>query len=214
MLVLRGIHRSFRRRPVLRGADLNLAPGLVQWLGGPNGAGKTTLLRVAAGLLAPDAGEISVDGISLAGQRRSYASRIAYLAAGDRGLYARLTVHQQLQLQAALAFLPVSERDDSVERALARYGLAPMAGQRVDRLSMGQRQRVRLAVALLHEPPVVLLDEPHTSLDDAGLELLGRAMDDVTARGGTVLWCSPDGGVPPLRRDADHLLIEGRVVAA
>ena len=213
-LVMRGVHRGYRGREVLRGADLQLTRGTVHWLGGPNGAGKTTLLRVAAGVLAVQAGDVRLDGLHPARDRRAYLRRLGYLSAGDRGLYARLRVRQQLQLQAAIALVAPSRRAAVVEAALVRFDLSELADSRADRLSMGQRQRVRLAVALLHDPDVALLDEPHTSLDHEGLTLLGQVMDEIADRGGTVLWCSPDADLLPLRRDAMSVLRDGQVIAA
>jgi len=99
-----------------------------------------------------------------------------------------------------------------VGRALERFDLQELAARRVDRLSMGQRQRVRLAQAFLHEPGLVLLDEPHTSLDEDGIELIQHAIDEVRARRGAVLWCSPSMHELPLAADAHYLLHDGVVV--
>jgi ABC-type Mn2+/Zn2+ transport system ATPase subunit len=98
-----------------------------------------------------------------------------------------------------------------VSAALGGFDLGELEGQRVDRLSMGQRQRVRLAQTFLHDPGLVLLDEPHTSLDDAGLALIERAIDGVRHRGGAVLWCSPATAELPLEADAHYVLCDGAV---
>ena len=108
-----------------------------------------------------------------------------------------------------MAFVERSRRRGGVERALQRFGLESLQRRRVDRLSMGQRQRVRLAMTFLHEPPLVLLDEPGTSLDEQGLELLDAALAEVATRGGAVLCCSPPNA-PVLRADAAYLLEGGR----
>jgi ABC-type multidrug transport system ATPase subunit len=89
-----------------------------------------------------------------------------------------------------------------------------MAGRRVDRLSMGQRQRVRLAIAFLHDPSVLLLDEPNTSLDDDGLGLVEAALLECTRRGASVLWCSPAAKFLPLPADCRYLLSDGTVTLA
>jgi ABC-2 type transport system ATP-binding protein len=208
------VTRRWASRLVLIDATLSLSPGTVAWLGGPNGAGKTTLLRIAAGLLLPHAGSISLCGLDPERDRRAYQRRLGFVSAGDRGLYARLTVAQNLGFWAGLALVPRERRSELIDRALARFELGELAGRRVDRLSMGQRQRVRLSMAFLHEPTLVLLDEPHTSLDDAALALLDAALAEIAAAGGAALWCSPAGRQLPLRADLRLRLDDGRVSPA
>lgn len=190
-LRLHGIHKSWGPKRVLAGAALELQPGTVTWLGGRNGAGKTTLLRIAGGLIAPDAGEVSLHGLDPERDRRAYQRRLGFLSAGNLGLYARLTVADNLDFFASIALIPQAGRAAAIARTVARFDLAELTDSRTDRLSTGQRQRVRLASVFLHEPDVVLLDEPHTSLDDEALALLRGALKELTGRGGTALWCSP-----------------------
>jgi ABC-2 type transport system ATP-binding protein len=211
-LVLEAVERAWGRRQVLQGATLGLAPGTAAWLGGPNGAGKTTLLRIAAGLLAPHGGRVTLLGLDAERDRRAYQQHLGFLSAGDRGLTARLTARQNLELWSALALVPRARRRLLIEQAIVRFALQDLAPQRVDRLSMGQRQRVRLAMAFLHEPTVVLLDEPHTSLDDFGLGLLEDAIAQVTGRGGAVLWCSPTRAGLPIPADESYELRGGRIL--
>jgi ABC-type multidrug transport system ATPase subunit len=213
-LALSGIVKSWRGLSVLDGIDLALEPGSVTWLGGRNGAGKTTLLRIAAALILPDRGTTRVAGIDPERDRRSYQSRLGYLPAGNGGLYARLTVAGNLNFWAGMALLDRSRRLAAVDRALRRFGIEELRDRRVDRLSMGQRQRVRLAATLLHDPQVVLLDEPHASLDDDGLGLLRSVFEELTLAGGAALWCSPSRIGSDLRRDFEYVLEGGKVVAA
>jgi len=214
VLALTDIERSYQRRPVLRGVSLTLHAGEVAWLGGSNGAGKTTLLRVAVGLVAPDRGTVSLDGLDPLRDRRAYQRRMGFLAAGDRGMYARLTVAQHLRLWSDLALVPAARRDALLARMISAMGLGELIDRRVDRMSMGQRQRMRLAMTFLHEPDVVLLDEPHTSLDEEGLVLLSHELDAHAARGGAALWCSPSLALGELRHDSAQRLVDGRLEAA
>jgi ABC-type multidrug transport system ATPase subunit len=203
-----------RDAPTLDGLDLHMAPGDVVSVTGRNGAGKTTLLRIIGGLLAPDRGHVELGGLRLGRARRAYQRQIGLLTPGDRGLYARLTVERHLDLWGRLALLDGRARQAAITAMTEQFDLAEIAGMRVDRLSMGQRQRVRLALAFLHEPRLVLLDEPATSLDSVALELLRRAVDTAAARGAMCLAVGPDGvetGVPSRRRLA---LRHGRVVPA
>ena len=95
--------------------------------------------------------------------------------------------------------------------SLQRFGLEEFAERRVDRMSMGQRQRIRLAMAFLHEPRVLLLDEPRNSLDDDGYRLLGEQIERAATGGATVLWCSPRGEDRVLTSDAGYTLEDGRL---
>jgi ABC-2 type transport system ATP-binding protein len=208
-LALRGICRSFGSLSVLRGVDLLLGRGEVTLVEGRNGAGKTTLLRVAAGLIAPDRGRVTACGLDPQRDRRAFARAVGLLSAGDRGLYARLTVRQNLEFCAGLALVPRRIRAGAVDRALARFALEDVAARRVDRISMGQRQRVRLATAFLHDPQVVLLDEPATSLDDEGVARLDAAVREVAARGGAVLCCAPSGLSARISVDRTERLRDG-----
>lgn len=191
LLSLRGIHKSWAKNHVLDGVSLDLAAGTLTWLGGRNGAGKTTLLRIAGGLIAPDAGEVELDGLDPERNRRDYQRRLGFVSAGNLGLYARLSVNDNLDLFSALALIPRRRRPHAVAAAIERFDLGELARNRADRLSTGQRQRVRLAVTFLHDPDVVLLDEPHTSLDEEGLAVLSGAIARHTAAGGAAVWCSP-----------------------
>ena len=196
---------------MLKGADLVLEPGVRAFLGGRNGAGKTTLLRICAGLVEPHGGEVTLRGLHPVRDREAYQRLLGYLPAGNGGLYARLTVRQNLEFWASLAFLRGAARTAAVDKALAGFELADMEGSRVDRISMGQRQRVRLAMTLLHEPEVVLLDEPHTSLDDEALALLRAALDTHREKGGSALWCAPASSQADIAADVAFTVDDGTV---
>lgn len=197
--------------PILDGVDFELQRGALIGLQGANGAGKTTFLRILAGLFLPDSGTVSLDGLDPVRQRRAYQRRLGFVPAGQGALYARMSVKGHLEYWARLALLPPGDRGTAVEVALGRFDLLPLAGNRVDRLSMGQRQRVRLAMGFLHTPDVVLLDEPSNSLDEAGLDRLHSVIDDFRGRGKTLLWCSPSVRGLGLEFDALHELVNGRL---
>ena len=176
---------------------------------GQNGAGKTTLVRIVAGLLAADAGTIEVGGLSADRERTRYHRLVGLVGAGNSGLYARLKPEHHLDLCARLALMPRRSRAAAIERTIEAFDLAPLCGRRVDRLSMGQRQRLRLALAFLHEPLLALLDEPETSLDEDGRDLLRRALDDLRARGGAAIVCTPSGSDGALGVDRTYVLAAG-----
>jgi ABC-type multidrug transport system ATPase subunit len=206
---------AWNGRPILEELELELRPGEVVALRGANGVGKTTLVRVLTGSLEPDAGSVRIGTIDLASHRRSYLRRVGHLAPGDRGLYARLDVRANIALAVALNLAAGSRahRADLVAAAIERFELGSLSRRRVDRLSSGQRQRVRLAVCLAHVPHVALFDEPSTSLDDDGISLLARVLTDHARRGGTALWVAPTGEPPRLPADRRLTLADRRVLA-
>lgn len=214
-LSLAGITKRWPGAPiVLDGVDVQLEPGTVLAIYGRNGAGKTTLLRIAAGLITPDAGSVRVDGYDVERDRTEFQRRIGLLSAGNSGLYARLKTEHHLDMWARLALVPRGRRAEAIERAVDLFDLAPLRGKRVDRLSMGQRQRLRLALAFVHDPTVVLLDEPTTSLDEQAVALLGGALDALKAAGGAAVVCLPSGPEVVPSVDAAMVLDGGRLEAA
>lgn len=192
-LVVSNISKKWveKGRTALDEVSLAVERGATAAVVGANGSGKTTLLRVITGLIKPDAGAVSLNGFEAERDGKRYRSRIGYLTAGNSGLFARLSVRRQLDYSARIALLGRREARQSVEHALDAFALHELASRRVDRLSLGQRQRVRTALAFLHQPELVLLDEPHNSLDEHGVLLLREAVGDLTARGGIALWCAP-----------------------
>jgi ABC-2 type transport system ATP-binding protein len=215
-LRLRGLNKRWRKDlpPVLDGLDLTLEPGTTTWVGGRNGVGKTTMLRVAAGLIEPDSGRAEVWGVAPSENRVRYQQLVSFLPAGDRGLYARLTARRQLEFWARIAMVPRERFRETVEQAIVTFDLQELAERRVDRMSMGQRQRLRIAMTFLPRPEVVLLDEPLTSLDSEGTVLIQAAVAEVLARDGAVLWCSPSGEHLEMSFDSLWTLERGRLVAA
>ncbi|MGA2756753.1 MAG: ABC transporter ATP-binding protein [Solirubrobacteraceae bacterium] len=215
LLEIHDVHHQWRKAPspVLDGVSLTLVSGEATWIGGRNGVGKTTLLRVAGGILAAQRGTVSIEGCTPRSRGGVYQRRLGYLSAGDRGLYARVRVTQQLDYWARLAFVARSERQGLVAAAIADFGLDHYAHHRVDRLSQGWRQRVRLAMAFLHRPDVLLLDEPRNSLDDDGYAVLNSQVQAAAARGATVLWCSPRGEDRAIEFDRSFTLENGHLVA-
>ncbi len=196
---------------VIDDLELTLEPGTLTWIGGSNGVGKTTLLRVLAGLIGPTEGHVHVFGLHPERDRRAYQQRLSFLSATGTGLYARLSIRQQIDYTARIAFIPRDRRAAAVEESLWRFSLLELAEHRVDRLSMGQRQRVRLAMTFIKEPDLVMLDEPRNSLDSEGAAMLSAAVREVTQRGGAVLWCSPLGESLGLRFDQQMVLEHGKL---
>jgi len=175
LLEARGISYAFRRRAVLRGASLSVGGGTVAGVVGENGSGKTTLLRILAGLLAPDEGEVSVAG------------RVGYCPQ-DHDLFQLLTISEHVRLFAGALGLPAWR--DEAERLLGRLALWPHADTLVRDASGGTRQKLNLAIALLGDPDVLLLDEPYASFDWQTYIAFWDLVAELRARGRAVLLVS------------------------
>jgi heme exporter protein A len=169
LLEAAGLTRSYGRRRALRGVDLTLRAGETLVVLGPNGAGKTTLLRVLAGLMRPNEGTVKIAGRPLRPDDPEGRRAIGLLS-HQSILYDDLTLIENLIFAAAL--YGVRDPRDAAERSLARAGLAERSRDRPRNLSRGMQQRAAIARALIHEPSVVLLDEPFTGLDASAAETL------------------------------------------
>lgn len=168
--MLRGLRRDFGERPALGGVDAELPAGATLAVLGPNGSGKTTLLRVLAGLLRPSGGEAVVLGCPLPEETWRLRGRVGYL--GHRPLlYRDLTPRENLRLAARLHGLERAE--ERIEAALEAVGMSARASDRVAELSAGMAQRVGACAATLHEPELLLLDEPDSHLDSGARALVG-----------------------------------------
>jgi heme exporter protein A len=183
VLEARNLHRLFGRQRAVDDVSFSLMDGEALAVFGPNGAGKTTLLRLLAGLLKPSSGEAFVGGTRVAGSAAARA-RIGIIS-HESMLYHALTVRENVELAARLYGVP--EPVAAATRALERLRVAERASSPVRMLSRGLRQRVSIARALVHEPQVMLLDEPFTGLDDAGASALGDALRTVRASGAALV---------------------------
>jgi heme exporter protein A len=161
---LTGLRREFGERTALDGVDLRLERGQSLAVLGPNGSGKSTLLRILAGLLRPSGGEVAVLGCSLPKETHGLRGRIGYLG-HDPLLYRDLSPRENLELVAALQGIDPEVCDPRVDALLEAVGMASRSGDRVAELSAGMRQRVDICRAVLHEPDLLLLDEPDAHLD-------------------------------------------------
>jgi ABC-2 type transport system ATP-binding protein len=185
-LAIRGLVRRYGRVTAVDGLDLEVRPGEILGFLGPNGAGKTTTLRCASGLLRPHAGTIVIAGFEL--DRAPLAARAALGMVPDRPfLHARLTGREFLDLIGALYEVPGSVARERGESLLARLGLGDAGDDLIETYSLGMRQKVAVAAALLHDPPLLLLDEPLIGLDPHGARALKDLLRERAAGGHGVL---------------------------
>jgi heme exporter protein A len=175
--------KRFGRRAAVSGVDLALAAGSCLAVFGPNGAGKTTLLRLVAGLLKPTSGSVRIQGVDA---RHEAAARARVgLISHQSMLYAPLTALENVRFSARLHGLP--DPENAARDALAEMGMLDRANLPVRTLSRGLQQRVSIARATVHDPTVVLLDEPYSGLDEGGSSALTTLLHSLRARGATLL---------------------------
>ena len=164
MIRAEGLEKRYGRKRVLRGVDLAVGRDELLLVTGPNGSGKTTLLRVCAGLALPTRGTLEVEGDR---------SQLGYLG-HESLLYRELSALENLDLYGRLYRVP--ERRERIGMLLERFGLWEARAERVAAYSRGMTQRLALCRVLLHDPALLVLDEPYTALDEEGAELLDREL--------------------------------------
>jgi ABC-2 type transport system ATP-binding protein len=184
-LLLADLSKSFGK-PAVAGLSLAVAPGEFYALLGPNGAGKTTTLRMIAGLTAPDAGAVELFGVNVALEPERAKCPLAYVP-DDPPLYGKLTPLEYLEFVGGLWSLPTAECAARGEALLRQLGLWDNAQQRCEEFSRGMKQKVALAGALVHQPRLLLLDEPLTGLDAHAARLVKDMLLDFVAAGGTIV---------------------------
>jgi heme exporter protein A len=178
-----GLVRTFGGRRAVDGVAFAIGAGECLALFGPNGAGKTTLLRLLAGLLTPTAGSCRVGGVSLRGERAARA-RVGLVSHASM-LYGALSARENVEFSAQM--YGVREASDAARRALALMRVADRADTPVRALSRGLQQRVSIARAIVHEPLLLLCDEPYTGLDEAGSAALTAALAERRDRGAALM---------------------------
>ena len=204
------LSKSFGGRTVLDGVDFQIAAGQSVALTGANGAGKTTLLGCLAWALRPDGGEVRWFG-QLAGGNVALRRAIGLLA-HESGLYSHLTLRENLLFAARMS--AAGDAAGISQRWLELTGLAPHANALPTQLSRGMRQRLAVGRALIHDPPILLLDEPFAALDAAGAEWLSALLAELRNRGRTLCFVAHEQ--ERVRRLADRVLElrEGKVYDA
>ena len=210
-LRLTGLRKSFGR-PAVDGLDLTVRRGELYALLGPNGAGKTTTLRMVAGLLAPDAGGIEVLGVDLLADAAGAKRHLAYRP-DDPLLYAKLKPTEYLEFVAGLWGIEPKLAEARSNELVGWLGLSPHANERCEGFSKGMRQKVALAGALVHEPRLIILDEPLTGLDAGSARQVKTVLRERVAAGGTVIMTTHILEVAERMADGIGVIAGGRLIA-
>ena len=184
-LAVRGLSKKFDR-PAVDALDLTVFGGEFYALVGPNGAGKTTTLRMVTGLLRPDAGTIHIDRIDALADPAAAKQITAWLS-DEPMIYDKLTPYEYLEFVAGLWRIDAGVAEQRARELIAWLGLTPHAHERCEGFSRGMRQKVALAGALVHDPRLIILDEPLTGLDAGSARVVKNVLRERVAAGGTVI---------------------------
>ena len=186
MIELENVTRRYGRKVAVDDLTMTVRPGEVLALLGPNGAGKTTAIRMLVGLLRPDSGQVRVCGCSVAGENRRAAARIGYVPE-DAYLYDKLTGREFLEFAAEVRGLGRAARRDRIARETERFEMGDFLDGLTESYSHGMKQRLIFAAALLHDPDVLVVDEPTVGLDPRSVRTVKDLLQTQAADGRTVL---------------------------
>ncbi|MBN1314402.1 MAG: heme ABC exporter ATP-binding protein CcmA [Anaerolineales bacterium] len=209
MILIRQLLKNYGLQPVLRQVDLDVARGEFLTLFGPNGAGKTTLLRIIAALCRPTSGEVRVGGWELPKSANRVRPHLGFISHHPL-LYAELTARENLQFFGRMYEL--KDIDTRIHEVLEAVGLNSRSGDPVGQYSRGMQQRLSIARAILHQPDILLLDEPYTGLDPSAATMLDEILQSVATAGRTVVLTTHDITRGLANCDRVALLSRGRIV--
>jgi ABC-2 type transport system ATP-binding protein len=210
-LSIRGLCKSYDR-PAVDNLDLTIFGGEFYSLLGPNGAGKTTTLRMVAGLLRPDAGAITIDGIDALADPVAAKQITAWLS-DEPMIYDKLTPFEYLEFVAGLWGIDAADAERRAGELIDWLGLAPHAHERCEGFSKGMRQKVALAGALVHDPKFIILDEPLTGLDAGSARQVKNVLKERVRTGGTVIMTTHILEVAERMADRIGVIANGRLIA-
>ncbi len=209
MLELRGISKSYGDRRALDGVSFTIAPGRLTGFVGGNGAGKTTTMRIILGVLSKDAGTVTLDGAEVTTADRR---RFGYMPE-ERGLYPKMKVLEQVVYLARLHGASRAAATSRAKELLTELGLGERLEDNVETLSLGNQQRAQIAAALVHDPEVLILDEPFSGLDPLAVDVVAGVLQARAAAGVAVLFSSHQLDVVERLCD-DLVIIAGGTVRA
>ena len=212
MLAVRDLRKSYGRTVAVDGASFSVEPGQLVGLLGPNGAGKSSTVAMIAGLVTPDGGTVTIGGQPLGGDTDPQ-KRLIGLVPQDLALYDELPAAANLRLFGSLYGLTGRALEDAIGSALLLVGLAERAGDRVKTFSGGMKRRLNLAAGLLHDPQILLLDEPTVGVDPQSRNAIFENLEFLKARGKALLYTTHY--MEEAERMADRVVVmdHGRVLA-
>ena len=211
VLRLDQLRKSYGETVALDGVSFDVGAGQMFGFVGPNGAGKTTLMRIVLGVLAADSGQVLWHGAPIDAEARR---RIGYMPE-ERGLYSKMRVRDQLVYMARLHGASEADAGAAADRWMERLGIEARAEDAVEALSLGNQQRVQLGVALVHEPDLLVLDEPFSGLDPDGVDALsGALLTEISERQVPVVFSSHQLELVERLCDSVAIIAGGRIAAS
>jgi len=209
MLELSHLSHAFGARQALDDVTFSVAPGELVGFVGPNGAGKTTTMRAALGVLRPDGGEVRWQGEPVDhGVRR----RFGYMPE-ERGLYPKMKIDEHLRFLGELRGMSGGAAREASSRWMERLGVSERSDDAIEKLSLGNQQRVQLAAALVHQPDALVLDEPFSGLDPSAIDELGGVLEEEVRRGAAVVFSSHQLELVERLCQKVAIISEGRLLA-
>jgi ABC-2 type transport system ATP-binding protein len=209
VLELSHLTHAFGARRALDDVTFAVAPGELVGFVGPNGAGKTTTMRSALGVLRPDEGEVRWRGEPI---DHAVRRRFGYMPE-ERGLYPKMKIDEHLRFLGELRGMSRARAAEASTRWMERLGVSERADDAIEKLSLGNQQRVQLAAALVHEPDALVLDEPFSGLDPAAVDDLAGVLQEETARGAAVVFSSHQLDLVERLCEKVAIIAEGRMLA-
>jgi ABC-2 type transport system ATP-binding protein len=186
MIEIKGVSKKFKDKTIIHNLDLSIKQGEFYALIGPNGAGKSTLIKLLSGLLQPTKGEILLDGINIVENPKEAKALIGYIP-DEPTVWDGMTGFEFMNFVGALYNIPASQREKDIKKLLKIYKLTGTEHQLYQDYSRGVRQKYSILAALLHNPSVLLIDEPIVGLDPISIDITKHILDEFVKEGGTVL---------------------------
>jgi sodium transport system ATP-binding protein len=213
MIQLIDVHKSYTKdHETIKGVSFEVHEGQIFGLLGPNGAGKTTLMQMIATLMKPTSGEIIIDGLSGEKNLLEIHRKIGFLT-NEIKLDPLSTPNILFDFFAKLYDIPDSELRDRKDESFARFGISPFADKRFNELSTGMKQKISIAISLIHNPPVIIFDEPTNGLDILTSKQVTDYLKDLKAQGHAIILSTHIFSVAEELCDEIAMLIDGSIVA-
>jgi len=212
IISLKNVYKSYGSKQVLKGINLDIYPGQVIGYIGPNGAGKSTTVKILCGLISDYEGDVTIEGINLKEDPIAVKSKIGYVPELAE-LYDVLTPVEFLGFMAELYNMPKELANDRINKMLAAFGLEANMHQRMDTFSKGMKQKVLITSGLLHNPDIIILDEPLSGLDANSVIIVKELISKLAKDGKTIFYCSHMMDVVEKVSDRIVLINEGTVIA-
>jgi len=212
IICLKNLHKSYGIKQVLKGIDINIYPGQVIGYIGPNGAGKSTTVKILCGLITDYEGQVFVKGMNLRDHLVEIKSNIGYIPELAE-LYDVLTPLEFLTMVASLYNMDEETASDRIHKMLTAFGLASNINDRMDTFSKGMRQKVLITSGILHNPDIIILDEPLSGLDANSVIIVKELLSKLAKDGKTIFYCSHMMDVVEKVSDRIILINDGAIIA-